>query len=234
MNRPSIEGGPSTRWDILVVDEEAPLRDLLARALEQAGHTVWLAASGREAQEIFQLRVDAIAVVLLDVGMSGLDGPQTLAALSAIRSDLRCCFMTGGGGKYTEAELLRMGAVRVFLKPFSPGDLVHFLKQLAGAGELRTSLRHGEKQFKVFVVYAGSSAPMREGWLQDYSSGGVGVLLPEAVTVGSVLRMLRANSPGEASGAEVLVRHCRPRDNGWFVGGRFLDDARSATFLIGA
>jgi CheY-like chemotaxis protein len=234
MNQPSIEGEPSARRDVLVVEEYGPLRDLLSRALEQGSFKVWLARSGREALEIFQFHADLITVVLLDVGMSGLDGPQTLAALRAVRPDLTCCFMTGGGGRYADAELLGMGAARVFTKPFSLDDLVRFLKQLEGAGEQRASPRRGEKQFKIFVVEAGTSVPAREGWLRDHSSGGVGVFLPEPARLGSVLCVHAASSPDEAAWVQVIVRHCRPQGDSWFIGGQFLGDAASTTLLIGA
>jgi CheY-like chemotaxis protein len=45
---------------------------------------VWLAAGGQEALDLYQRHREAIDVVLLDVRMPGLDGPQTLAALRAL------------------------------------------------------------------------------------------------------------------------------------------------------
>jgi CheY-like chemotaxis protein len=233
MNRSSFGAEPSARQDILVVEEEAALRNLLARIFEQLGLTVWLAGSGREALATFQLAGDTIAVALLDVVMSGMDGPQTLAALRGLQPDLPCCFMTGGGGKYTEAELLGMGAARVFAKPFSLNEVARVIKRLVAAGEQRAFPRREEKPFIVFVSEMQPGAPAREGWLRDSSSGGMGVVLTGAVPVGSVLRVHRA-AMEDAPGVEVLVKHCRRRDDGWFVGGQFQGGALSLAPLIDA
>jgi CheY-like chemotaxis protein len=118
---------------ILVVDEEEAVRAVLGRALSHEGLAVWQAGSGREALALCQRLRDDRLVAILDVGMSELDGPQTLAALRAVQPSLSCCFMTGGYGKYSEADLLDMGATRVFPKPFNLDDVVRTVKHLASA-----------------------------------------------------------------------------------------------------
>jgi CheY-like chemotaxis protein len=233
LKRLSIGGESAAGQDILVVEEDAPLRDLVAMKLKQCGLTPWPAGSGREALELFQQHGDAIAVALLDVGMSGVDGPQTLTTLRGLRPDLTCCFMTGGGGRYTEAELLRMGAARVFAKPFSLDEVARALKRLAVSSEQRKFPRRAEKQFKVSVADVPACAPAREGWLRDCSSGGIGVFLPAAVTVGSLLYVHPAAEREAGPGVEVLVKHCHCRDDGWFVGGQFMGGALSAMPLFG-
>jgi len=123
---------------ILVVDDEPLLRRLLQAALEVQGFTVWLAADGREALQIYQRHRLGIDLVLLDVLMPGLDGPQTLAALQMLEPAIACCFMTGFAGDYTYRNLLEQGALRVFAKPFRPGELGASLWQLVARVE-----RHG-------------------------------------------------------------------------------------------
>src|SRR5262245_55107189 len=66
---------------ILVVDDEPMIRKLLQLQLQQQGFGVLVAADGREALVLYQARRSTIALVLLDVRMPDLDGPQTLAAL---------------------------------------------------------------------------------------------------------------------------------------------------------
>jgi CheY-like chemotaxis protein len=90
---------------ILVVDDDAAVRDLIDVALRQDGFAVWPAADGREALQQYWRHRAAIDVVLLDVRMPGLNGPQTLAALREMNPHLRCCFMTGDAGQYTEEAL---------------------------------------------------------------------------------------------------------------------------------
>ena len=111
------------RPGILVVDDEAAVRSFLKAALELQGFTVWLAEKGVEAVDLYARQRSAIDLVLLDVRMPGLDGPHTLAALRRLDPDVRCCFMSGHTGEYTEAELLLRGAACVFAKPFRLSEL---------------------------------------------------------------------------------------------------------------
>jgi CheY-like chemotaxis protein len=120
---------------ILVVDDEAPVRALLEAGLRQYGFTLWMAPDGYQALEIYRQHQDAIALVLLDVRMPGLDGPQTLARLRQIRPEVRCCFMSGHTGAYSEQGLLDLGAVHVFRKPFQLAELVQTLRWLADVPE---------------------------------------------------------------------------------------------------
>jgi CheY-like chemotaxis protein len=107
------------------------VRNLLTVVLQRHGFRVWSASGGNEAIDLFRLHGGEIGLVLLDVRMPGLDGPQTLAALQALRPDVRCCFMSGHTGPYAEQELLGRGAVRVFAKPFRVEELGPTLWQLA-------------------------------------------------------------------------------------------------------
>jgi len=116
---------------ILIVDDDESIRNLLQVALERQGFQVWLAADGFEAVGVFQSYRTRINLVLLDVRMPVLDGPACLTALREIDPEVRCCFMTGHAGHYTERELEERGAAAVFPKPFSLCDLAHRLWQLA-------------------------------------------------------------------------------------------------------
>ena len=109
------------------------MRSLLQAVLQHQGFSVWLAANGRDALQLYQQFRPRIDLVLLDVRMPGLDGPQTLAALRRLNPVVVGCFMTGYAGDYTEADLLGHGAVRVFAKPFDFGELRFFLGQLGAA-----------------------------------------------------------------------------------------------------
>jgi two-component system cell cycle sensor histidine kinase/response regulator CckA len=118
---------------ILVVDDEPSLRHLLEIALRREGFTVWLAASGQQALKLYGEQRPNIDLVLLDVGLPDLDGPQTLATLRQVDAQILCCFMSGNiEGKYTEEELLQRGAVYVFSKPFDLFQVAFLLRQLAG------------------------------------------------------------------------------------------------------
>jgi CheY-like chemotaxis protein len=116
---------------ILIVDDEPAVRGLLQAWLPRRGFQVWVAADGAEACELYRQHAAAVDLVLLDVRMPSLDGPQTLAALQALNPTVRCCFMSGHAGGYSETDLLRRGALRVLAKPFALAELGPLLWQLA-------------------------------------------------------------------------------------------------------
>ena len=68
---------------------------------------------------------------MLDVLMPGLDGPRTLAALQELNPQIRCCFMSGDLGSYTEDRLQSLGAVAVLQKPFRLAEVAEVLRQLS-------------------------------------------------------------------------------------------------------
>jgi CheY-like chemotaxis protein len=121
---------------ILVVDDEECVRGTLNLALRPQGFAVWLAANGPEALELYRHHRETIDAVLLDVRMPGLDGPQTLAGLKELNPQVRCCFMSGDLGSYTEERLRNLGAAAVLLKPFRLPEVTQVLWELASHPEL--------------------------------------------------------------------------------------------------
>jgi CheY-like chemotaxis protein len=115
---------------ILVVDDEGIVRSMLGVGLRQQGFAVWLAAGGQEALGLYRDHSQAIDVVLLDVRMPGLDGPQTLVALRQMKPQIRCCFMSGDLGSYGEERLGSLGAAFI-RKPFGPARAAQVLWHLA-------------------------------------------------------------------------------------------------------
>jgi DNA-binding response OmpR family regulator len=106
-----------------VGEDQPELRGLLSLALSAAGFRVYTAADGDEAVRLFRDHRDEITAALLDRGMPGKDGPETLAELRTLRPDLPCCLMTGAGPD-AEEEMLARGANRVLSKPFELAELV--------------------------------------------------------------------------------------------------------------
>jgi DNA-binding NtrC family response regulator len=119
-----------------VVDDDATVMRLLELVLERRGFAVFLARNGKEAVTVYQARQAQVDVVLLDVCMPELDGPQTLEQLRKIQPALVACFMSGHTGQYTPQELLQRGAVKFFAKPFRLEELTQTLWQLASRPRL--------------------------------------------------------------------------------------------------
>jgi two-component system KDP operon response regulator KdpE len=115
---------------VLVVDDQPAIRHILRLSLERQGIPVWGAADGETALELFREQREAIGLVLLDVRLPGMSGPETLRTLRDLDAALPCCFMSGGAGPYTEADLLELGALHFFAKPFALNVVTEVVRNL--------------------------------------------------------------------------------------------------------
>jgi CheY-like chemotaxis protein len=113
---------------ILVVDDEAHIRGVATRVLENAGFTVLTAADGQEAVAVFREHAEAIRAVLLDLTMPHLDGAATLIQLRQIQPDVRVILSSG----YTEEDATRR---------FSDRDLAGFLQKPYALSDLIAAIR---------------------------------------------------------------------------------------------
>jgi CheY-like chemotaxis protein len=134
----AAEGEPTARQfrakpGVLVVDDEHLVRNIVQLGLERVSFEVWLAANGREAIHLYGKHRDRIDVVLLDVRMPGLDGPQTLEVLRELNPNVLVCFMSGDTGAYQPEELRQRGAAHVLAKPFRLDQLANILRLLVPA-----------------------------------------------------------------------------------------------------
>jgi PAS domain S-box-containing protein len=110
---------PRALSTVLVVDDEAIVRQMARTALERHGYKVVLADNGRQAIEMFEQDPEAFSLILLDLSMPGFSGVQTLPELRRARPDVPVLITSG----YSEAQTLGMFAgqeVSGFLqKPFT-------------------------------------------------------------------------------------------------------------------
>lgn len=132
---------------ILVVDDNEDVRDVLDAALRHVGFAVWTAADGREALELYRRHHEAIALVLLDICMPHLNGPQTWAVLQETDARVCCCFMSGHMDGYTVEQLRDLGAADVFVKPFHPTEIAQALSAL-----IRDHQPVAEETFEVMIT----------------------------------------------------------------------------------
>jgi signal transduction histidine kinase/ActR/RegA family two-component response regulator len=126
---------------ILLVDDEAMIRETLAAALEEAGYTVLVAVDGAEALElIFSPAV--IDVLVTDLSMQGIDGLAVIQQAQTRRPGLPAVLLTGYAGHGAQLAVggLVSGAFSLVRKPVTAAELADRIEALLAvslAGELR-------------------------------------------------------------------------------------------------
>ena len=108
---------------VLVVDDEASVRDVVKKYLERDGYLVSVAASGIEASRILEKERDDLDLVLLDVMLPGQDG---LSLLKELRSNslLPVIMLSARSAEFDRVRGLDLGADDYIPKPFSPSEVV--------------------------------------------------------------------------------------------------------------
>lgn len=114
---------------ILLVDDNDPLRRLIARTLRHDGHDVLESSSAEEA-EALAVSPDAFDLLVLDVSLPGRSGLELIRTLRARGCRAPALLITGWGFDIRAVE-----ATRVLAKPFSPAALRRAIAELQGAAE---------------------------------------------------------------------------------------------------
>jgi DNA-binding response OmpR family regulator len=147
---------------VLLADDDADLRELIAFTLAQAGYLVVKAADGREALRLFA--EESADLVLLDINMPGLSGFQVCEAIRA-RSRIPVMMLTVRGEEEDLVRALGLGADDYLTKPFSPRTLLARIKALLRRAGMESAspLAAGRVALDVeeHTVAIGNGAPVR-------------------------------------------------------------------------
>jgi CheY-like chemotaxis protein len=115
---------------LLLVDDEASLRTLGKRILEQSGYRVFVASNGREALEVVQRISDPLALVVTDVMMPEMGGQELAIALRKIRPATRILYVSG----FTANVVVTPGTA-FLAKPFTGPALRAAVRQVLDRDE---------------------------------------------------------------------------------------------------
>ncbi|MFL6210568.1 MAG: ATP-binding protein [Pyrinomonadaceae bacterium] len=148
---------PKTR--ILVVDDEAPLRDILREILEHEGYEVVLADGGCQALELFE--VGKFNAVFTDIGMPGMNGWELARSVRERDGRIPLAVITGWGDAVSAEEQASAGVGWVVTKPFTTEQIRVLAQEVS---------RHSNDSIE--------SAALSHSSASDFSPG---VLVPEGL-----------------------------------------------------
>ena len=107
----------SNKIKILVVDDEAVMRDTISDWLEEKGYNAISVCSGMEAIE--KVKTESFNAAFVDLKMPGLDGIEVLRAMKRINPDISVIIMTAYATIETAIKAMKEGAYNYLVKPFS-------------------------------------------------------------------------------------------------------------------
>jgi CheY-like chemotaxis protein len=121
---------------ILIVEDDAELREMLAITLTRRKYTVMEAVNGKDA--IVRFKPSITDLVLTDLIMPDEDGLKVIMKLRELKPSLKIIAISGGGkagpGSYLNLAKA-LGADAVYSKPFSINDLISRIEEMIGVAE---------------------------------------------------------------------------------------------------
>jgi len=113
---PARPAAGTTRPRVLVVDDEASIRDLLAKTLALAEYDVDVAPDGRSALE--RMRLYPYDLLIADLKMPGMDGLTVIREAKRYKADLPVIIITGFSTESSAIEAVNLGVAGYLTKPF--------------------------------------------------------------------------------------------------------------------
>lgn len=146
--------------EILIIDDEADIRDLVAGILEDEEYATRTAANSDEALEAIALRRPSM--IFLDIWMQGsrLDGLSLLDVIKESHADLPVVVISGHGNIETAVSAIKRGAYEYIEKPFKSDRLLLVAERALEASSLRRQVADLKKRSSDMPELIGSSLPM--------------------------------------------------------------------------
>src|SRR5512142_1136566 len=148
------------RTRVLVIDDEAAIRDSLRMTLEYEGYDFLGAATGQEGLALAER--EAPDLVLLDVKMPGMDGLEVLDRLHAMNETLPVVVISGHGTISTAVEATKKGAFDFIEKPFASERVLVSLRNAVDQRRLRDENRSLKKAVEVRNQMIGDSGALKQ------------------------------------------------------------------------
>jgi DNA-binding NtrC family response regulator len=131
---------------LLLVDDEAPFREVIAERLTDHGYRVEQAATGEEA--LTRLNDFAFDILLTDLRLPGIDGGQVLDEALVRYPDIIAVVITGFGTVREAVDITQRGAEGFITKPFQFEELLHALRTAVEKRRLRSENAYLREQLR--------------------------------------------------------------------------------------
>ncbi|MBO0910618.1 MAG: sigma-54-dependent Fis family transcriptional regulator [Acidobacteria bacterium] len=144
---------------VLIVDDEASIRESLSGVLEDEGYQPESAENGEACIELLGRK--AFDVVLLDIWLPGIDGLDVLEKIRELENPPEVVIISGHGTIETAVRATKLGAFDFLEKPLSIDKTLILLKNALQAKKLRQENRDLKRQLAPKSVIVGDSVPMK-------------------------------------------------------------------------
>lgn len=122
----NIEGGCET---VLIAEDNEDVRESTRQILEKLGYKVLAARDGAEAVEIFRTTRNSVDLVLLDMIMPNLSGPEAAAQISDLQPSIPLIFATGYATESSVQDARSLERAVILQKPFDTAQLAQKLRE---------------------------------------------------------------------------------------------------------
>jgi DNA-binding NtrC family response regulator len=187
-------------FHLLIVEDEAPLREVIAEQLTDRGFVVEQADTGEQALE--RLSAFAFDILIADLHLPGIDGSTVVEKAVTLYPDLIGIIITGYGTVKTAVEAIKRGAADFITKPFQFESLMHVLNTALEQRRLKSENAYLRSQLEEryrFEGIVGRSRVMRDLFhlLETVAATSSTILVTGETGTGKelVARAIHHNSP---------------------------------------
>lgn len=110
---------------LLIIDDDVDFAEGLMIALELEGYMVDMVSNGRDG--VASAKAATYDAILIDVGLPGINGVETLARIKQIGPETRCFLLTGYSADHLLEQGISAGAADVLTKPIDVAELLQIL-----------------------------------------------------------------------------------------------------------